>query len=196
MKKIIALVISVVMICCFSVTAFAADSPTATEKVTVTVRKAAVVDPTGKSDVEYTLDKGTTVTVKADEATYGTFKNWSVYKVTASVEGVSAPVNSGVITLSAVKNLAATTKTEAAVAGTDYEIVKGSLNAKEMTVKLNTTVIICGNYGDVVTDPNALSNADGSPSAPATNDMTAVYAMLVALAVVAFGFGVKKVYSK
>ena len=39
MKKLIALVLSVVMICCFSVTAFAADSPSATEKVTVTVRR-------------------------------------------------------------------------------------------------------------------------------------------------------------
>lgn len=196
MKKIIALILSVVMICCFSVTAFAADSPTATEKVTVTVRKAEVVDPTGKVDVEYTLDKGTLVTVKADETTYGTFKNWSIYTVSASVEGVSAPVNSGVITLSAVKNLAATTKTATAVAGTDYEIVSGSLTAKEMTVKVNATVIICGNYGDVVTDPLSASNADGSASAPATSDMTAVYAVIVMLAVAAFGFGVKKVYSK
>lgn len=196
MKKIIALVLSVVMLCCFSVTAFAADSPTATEKVVITIRKADVTNPTGKEDVEYTFDKGTTITVKADEEAYGTFKNWSVYKVTASVEGVSAPVNSGVITLSAVKNLAATKKAEAAVAGTDYEIVSGSLTAKEMTVKANTTLIICGNYGNVVTDPLSASNADDSASAPATNDITAVYAVIVMLAVVAFGFGVKKVYSK
>ena len=195
MKKIIALVLSVVMICCFSVTAFAADSPTATEKVTVTVRKAEVVDPTGKVDTEYTLDKGATLTVKADSK-YGTFNSWSVYKVEASVEGVSAPVGSGVVTLSAVKNLAATTKTVDAVVGTDYEIVKGSLTSNEMTIKLNTSVIVCGNYDNVKTDPDASSNADDSASAPATSDMTAVYAVLVALAVVAFGFGVKKVYSK
>lgn len=195
MKKIIALVLSVVMICCFSVTAFAAESPTATEKVTVTIRKADVVDPTGKVDTEYTLDKGTTLTVKADSK-YGTFNSWSVYKVEASVEGVSAPVNSGIVTLSAVKNLAATTKTVDAVVGTDYEIVKGSLTSSEMTIKLNTSVIVCGNYDNVKTDPNVASGADDSDSAPQTSDMTAVYAMLVALAVVAFGFGVKKVYSK
>lgn len=195
MKKLIALVLSVVMICCFSVTAFAADSPTATEKVTVTVRKADVVDPTGKVDTEYTFDKGTTITVKADSK-YGTFNSWSIYKVEASVEGVSAPVASGIITLSAVKNLAATTKTVDAVAGTDYEIVKGSLTSTEMTVKLNTSVIVCGNYDNVKTDPNVASGADNSDSAPETSDMTVVYAMLVALAVVAFGFGVKKVYSK
>ena len=196
MKKIIALVLSIVMLCCFSVTAFAADSPTATEKITITVRKSEVVDPAGKVDTAYTLDKGDTITVKADEAKYGTFKNWSVYKVTATVEGVSAPVNSGVVTLSAVKNLATTTKTEAAVAGTDYEIVKGGLNEKEMTIKVNTTVIVCGNYGDTVTDPNAASNADGSDSAPQTSDMTVVYATVVMLGIAAFGFGAKKVYSK
>lgn len=196
MKKIIALVVSIVMICCLSVTAFAAESPTATEKVTLTVRKAEVVDPAGKVDVEYTFDKGTTLTVKADEAKYGTFKDWSVYKVVAAVEGVSAPVSNGVVTLSAVKNLAATTKTEKAVEGTDYEIVKGSLTSKEMTIKLNTAVIVCGNYGDKVTDPNASSNADGSASAPQTGDMTVVYAVIVMLGVVAFGFGAKKAYSK
>lgn len=195
MKKIIALVLSIVMICCFSVTAFAADSPTATEKVTVTVRKADVVDPDGNVDTAYTLDKGATLTVKADSK-YGTFNSWSVYKVEATVEGVSAPVNSGIITLSAVKNLAATTKTVDAVTGTDYEIVKGSLTSTEMTIKLNTSVIVCGNYDNVKTDPNVASGADGSDSAPQTGDMTVAYAVIVMLAVAAFGFGVKKVYSK
>lgn len=195
MKKIIALILSVVMICCFSVTTFAAESPSATEKVTVTVRKADVIDPAGKVDTEYTLDKGTTITVKANSK-YGTFNSWSVYKVEASVEGVSAPVNTGVMTLSAVKNLATTTKTVDAVAGTDYEIVKGSLTTAEMTIKLNTAVIVCGNYNNVKTDPNVVSGADDSDSAPQTGDMTAVYAVVVMLAVVAFGFGVKKVYSK
>lgn len=195
MKKIIALVLSIVMVCCFSVTAFAAESPSATEKLTVTVRKADAVDSAVKVDTEYTLDKGTTLTVKANSK-YGTFNSWSVYKVEASVEGVSAPVNTGVMTLSAVKNLATTTKTVEAVAGTDYEIVKGSLTTTEMTIKLNTSVIVCGNYNNVKTDPNVASGADDSDSAPQTGDMTAVYAVVVMLAVVAFGFGVKKVYSK
>lgn len=195
MKKIIALILSIVMICCFSVTAFAADSPTATEKVTVTVRKADVIDPAGKVDTEYTLDAGSTITVKAN-AKYGTFNSWSVYKVESAVEGVSAPVSSGVITLSAVKNLAATTKTVDAVVGTDYEIVKGSLTTTEMTIKLNTTVIVCGNYDNVKTDPNVASGADDSDSAPQTGDMTALYAVVVMLGVAAFAFGVKKVYSK
>lgn len=194
MKKIIALVLSIVLICCFSVTAFAAESPEATEKVTVTVRKADVTD--GDVDVKYTFDKGAIVTVKANSK-YGEFNSWSIYKVEASVEGTaSAGVNSGIVTLSAVKNLVAKTETVAAVEGIDYEIVKGSLTATELTVKANSAIIICGNYDDVVTDPLKSSTVDDSDSAPETGDMTVVYIAVVMLAVVAFGFGVKKVYSK
>lgn len=196
MKKIIALILSVVMICCFSVTAFAADSPVATEKVTVTVRKADVTDPTGKEDVEYTLDHGDTITVKASD-TYGTFNDWTIYKVEATVEGtVSSVNNSGIVTLSAVKTLAATTKTSVAVEGTDYEIVKGSLTSEELTIKAKTSVIICGNYDNVKTDPLKASSTDDSDSAPKTGDVMMVYAVVVMLGIAAFGFGVKKVYSK
>ena len=194
MKKIVALVLSLIMICCLSVTAFAADSPTATEKVTVTVRKAMFVDPTGKEDGEYTLSAGTTLTVKADSK-YGKFNSWSVYKAEATVEGVSAPVSSGIITLSAVKNLATATKFVEATAGTDYEIVKGSLTSSEMTIKLNTSVVVCANYDNVKTDPTAMSNADGSANAPQTSDMTVVYAVIAILGLAGFTFIIKKVYS-
>ena len=187
MKKLIALVLSIVMVCCFSVTAFAADSPSATEKVTFTVRKADVVDPAGKVDTEYTLDAGTTITVKANSK-YGEFKNWSIYK-----EAAVTPAT-GVVTLNATKAVSA--KYVEAVAGTDYEIVKGSLTTSELTIKLNAEVIVCGNYGNVVTNPGSASNADDSADAPATSDMTVAYAMDVMLAVAVFGFGVKKVYSK
>ena len=194
MKKIIALVLSIAMICCFSVTAFAADSPIAGEKATITVRKADVVEPAGQVvDTEYTVEAGTVITVKANSK-YGTFKDWSIYKETTAT-GVSAPVNNGVMTLSAVKTLAAT-KFVDAVAGTDYEIVKGSLTTNELTIKVNSSVVICANYDNVKTDPALPSSGDSSSDSPATGDMTAVYVMVVMLAVVAFGFGVKKVYSK
>ncbi len=169
MKKLIALILSMVMICCFSVTAFAADSPTATEKVTVTIRKA---DSTVKVDVEHTIGKGNEITVKADEDEYGTFKNWSIYKLTAD------------------------SKTVEAVKGVDYEIVTGSITAKELSIKLITSVIVCANYGDVITDPLSNSNVDGSDSAPQTGDIAVAYIAVVMLAVAAFGLGVKKVYSK
>ena len=167
MKKIIALVLTLVMICCFSVTAFAADSPTATEKVTVTVRKADFVEGDSKVDVEYTVDSGSTITLKANEK-YGKFDNWVIY------------VDAG----------------KALAAGTDYEIIKGSLTSSEVTIKLNKAVIICANYDNVKTDPTAVSNADGSASAPQTSDMTVIYAVIAMFSLVAFGFGVKKVYSK
>ncbi len=169
MKKIIALVLSIVMICCFSVTAFAADSPTAVEKITVTIRKG---DSSVKVDVEHTIDAGGTITVKADEYKYGTFKTWSVYKLVDD------------------------SKTVEAVKGVDYEIVVGSADSKELTIKPITSVIVCANYGDVMTDPLKESNADDSDSAPQTGDMAVVYAMVVMLAMAAFAFGVKKVYSK
>jgi hypothetical protein len=65
-----------------------------------------------------------------------------------------------------------------------------------MTIKLNTAVIVCGNYDNVKTDPSVVSGGDASDSAPQTGDMTALYAIVVMLGLVAFGFGVKKVYSK
>ncbi len=195
MKKIVALIMAIILVCCCSVTAFAAESPVATEKVTVTLRKASSVAPTEKYDVEYTVDNGAVITVKANEA-YGTFNSWSIYKVDATVEGTSSNTSdSGIVTLS-VLNLATTTKTSDAVAGTDYEIVSGSLTSKEMIVKVKTSVIICGNYNNVKTDPLSNSNADDSDSAPQTNDLTVVYAAVIMLASMAFAFGVKKVYSK
>ncbi len=193
MKKIIALVLSIVLVCCFSVTAFAASSPVAGEKYSVMIRKAVGNDPISKPDIEYTVEKDTLITVKADEAKYGKFDSWSIYKDTAA-EGTAAPAKSGIMTLS-VLNLATATA-PAAVEGTDYEIVSGSLTAKELTVKVNNDVIICGNYGGKITDPAVNSNSDNSANAPQTGDMTAVYMAVIVLAVVAFGFGVKKVYSK
>lgn len=169
MKKIIALVLSVIMICCFSVTVFAEESPVATEKVTITVKKADTVGTDNKVDVEYTVDNGSTVTVKANSKYGKEFDGWTVYIAGTTTE---------------------------AVVGTDYEIVKGDINSDEITLKLKTNVVVCANYDNVKTDPDVSSGADGSASAPATGDMTVAYAVLVALAVAAFGFGVKKVYSK
>ena len=172
MKKLIALILSIIMVCSLCVTAFAAESPTASEKIAVTVVKGEILKPDGKPDVKYTIDKGETVIVKQNEK-YGDFDNWIVYKV---------PTDGA--------------KPEVAVAGVDYEIIKGSLNESELTIKAKTTLIICGNYGGVVTDPLSNSNADNSANAPQTGDMTAVYAIVVMLAVAMLGFSVKKVYSK
>ncbi len=196
MKKIVALILSIALVCCCGLTVFAADSPVAEEKFSVTIRKAVGAAPVEKSDIEYTVGKDVILTLKADEATYGKFNSWSVYKVTESVDGVSAPVKSGIITLSAALNLTATTKTSAAVEGTDYTIISGSLTSKEITVKINNDVIVCANYDGKITDPLVKSNADNSANAPQTADVTVLYMAVIMLAAVAFGFGVKKVYSK
>lgn len=196
MKKIIALVLSVVMICCFSVTAFAAESPTATEKITVTVRKADITNPVGDVDVKYTHDKGATITVKADSK-YGEFNSWSIYKVEASVEGTAvAGGEAGLITLSAVKNLATTSKVVKAVEGTDYDVVKGSLTSSELVIEAHTSLIICGNYDNKITDPNDTSIIDDSDDSDPTGDTAVYYIAIVILAAAAFAFGVKKIYSK
>ncbi len=172
MKKLIAFVLCILLICISTVTAFAA-SPTASTKVSVTLRKADGSSNVEKVDVAYTLDGGATVSVEANEADYGTFNSWSIYKV-----------------------VSADAKPVPAVAGVDYKIIKGSLNDAEMSIEVYTDIIICGNYGGVVTDPLELSTpSDKSDTSPETGDITVVYAALV-LAAAAVIFGAKKQYSK
>ena len=65
MKKLIALILSVILICCFSVTAFAAESPTANEKVTVQVIKGTANNSIEKEGVPYTFEKGIVTTFKS-----------------------------------------------------------------------------------------------------------------------------------
>lgn len=168
MKKLIALLLSVLMICCLSVTAFAAESPSASDKVTVTVVKGTADNAIEKEGVGYTFEKGIVTAFKSDEKN-GVFNSWSVYKVESG-------------------------KTVPAVEGVDYEIVTGGLTTSEMSIKINAAVVVCGNYNNVTTNPLDYISVDGS--SPQTGDVTAVYAMIVMFAVVAFGFGVKKVYSK
>lgn len=168
MKKIIALVLSLILVCCCSVTAFAAESPVADEKVTVVVRKADYVDFDGKSDVKYTVEKDKLITVQ-DDSEYGKFNSWTVYKADGSAE---------------------------AVEGVDFEVVSGSFTEQKMTVKAKASIIVCANYNGVKTNPVVESNADNSASAPQTGDMATAYIAVIMLAAVVFGFGVKKAYSK
>ncbi len=171
MKKIIALVLSVVLLCCFAVTAFAAESPVAEEKVTITIKKAETTE-TVKLDTAYSFSVGEVIILKAD-AKFGAFNSWSIYKTVDS-------------------------KQVAAVEGVDFEIVKGSLTANEITIKLkSTSVIACGNYNNTTTDPSPeVPSVDTSASAPQTGDMTIAYALVVMFAFAALVFGAKKVYSK
>lgn len=166
MKKIIALLLSVLMICCLSVTAFASESPVANEKIVVTIRKATATNPAQTVDTQYTVDKGTVITFKASTQ-YGKFDSWSIYNADATAADASA-----------------------------YEIVSGSLKTEEITLKLNATVIVCANYDGVITNPAAASVTDKSDAAPKTADVTGVYFAVIMLSVMALGFSAKKVYSK
>ena len=170
MKKLIALILSVILICCFSVTAFAAESPTAGEKITVQVIKGTANNSIEKEGVPYTFEKGIVTTFKSDEK-QGTFNSWTIYKV----EGNAAVL---------------------AVEGVDYEIIAGGLESSEITIKIKSSFIVCGNYNNVKTDPTPYISYDGSSSAPQTGDMSTVCIMVIMLAVAALGFSAKKVYSK
>lgn len=138
MKKLMAILLSIILVFAFSVSAFAAGSPVGKEKVTVVLRKGDGIKGALEADVKYTLDGGAEVSVAADEAEYGTFESWSIYKVVGE------------------------NKTELAVTPGDYEIIKGGLKLRELAILAHTDIIICANYGGVVTDPLSSSTTSGT----------------------------------
>ena len=164
MKKLIAFVLCMAVICTLSVTAFAAESPSASAKVSVTLRKADGEGTVEKSDIAYTIDNGGVVTVKSN-ADYGKFNSWSIYKGEA-----------------------------AAVEGTDYKIVSGSLNSAELKIEVFADVVICANYNGAITDPDVKS--DSSATSPETGDFAVASMAVVMLVAAAVVFGAKKQFSK
>jgi 3-polyprenyl-4-hydroxybenzoate decarboxylase len=136
---------------------------------------------------------GSTLTIKADTKTYGTFNSWSIY----TVEDATGTTASGG---ASVLNLAVTQKTAKAVAGTDYSIVSGSLKSKTAKVKIlsGKKFAICGNYGGKITDPLSASSVAGTKTdkSAKTNDLNVMYAVMVLLAAGAVVFGAKRQLSK
>lgn len=174
MKKLIAILLSLILVFAFSVSAFAASSPVAKEQVTVVLRKGDGISGALEADVKYTLDGGSEVSVVADEAEYGSFNSWSIYKVVGE------------------------NKTVAAVTPDDYEIIKGGLKLRELTFLAHTDLIICGNYGNTVTDPLSSSSTSGTQTdeSPETGDMLVLYAAIVMLISAATLAVAKKQFSK
>lgn len=174
MKKIIALLLTITLLFTLSLTAFAAKSPEAAQKVTVVLRKGDGIKGALESDVKYTLDGGAEVSVVANEKEYGKFAGWSIYKVVG--EGKTEPAN---------------------MPG-DYEIIKGGANLHELSILAHTDLIICANYGDTITDPLSQSSTSGTDTdeSPQTGDMMALYAFIAILACVAVMVGVKKQFAK
>lgn len=182
MKKIIAIVLCVVLSLSLCVSVAAKVSPSAKDKVQVIVKKGSGVIVNAdsstieqKPDISYAVEEGHSVTVTPDEATYGKFDSWSVYKV----------VNEGGVV-----------KYVAAVAGVDYRIISGSLTEKSFKFEALRDLIICANFGGTITDPALDSTQAGKkPESPQTSDV-APLVMLTLLASATAIFGFKKVFEK
>ena len=84
MKKVFALILAVVLVMSFSVTAFAAKSPEG-----VSINKVSVINGKGSETQAESVKVGESFEIKADKAK-GTFNKWIVYKADGSlaVEGV------------------------------------------------------------------------------------------------------------
>lgn len=94
MKKLIAVMISLVLVLSFSVVAFAADSPSGTVVRTVTV-----INGANAKGAPQSIPVGQSVTVTADSSK-GTFNSWKVYKAdgSAAVAGTDYTVSAGSLT--------------------------------------------------------------------------------------------------
>ena len=171
MKKIIAVIVCIAVLCTLSVAAFAA-SPSGTPMINVIIRKADGLEGVTKVDEKTALemtDNGVIVRIKTNSI-YGNFNNWRIYKPDSSAQGYSA-----------------------AVEGTDYRIIEGSLTSVALKVNVFSDVIICGNYNGTITDP---LSASSQGSAPLTADMSVVCAAIVMLAAAGMVMSAKKVFSK
>ena len=158
MKKLFAILLSIVLVFAFSVSAFAAGSPVAKDKVTVVLRIGDGIKGALEADGKYTVDGGAEISVVANEKEHGTFTSWTIYKVVGE------------------------NKTELAVENVDYEIIKGGLKLKELSFLAHADIIVCANYGDVITDPLSSSTTSGTQTdeSPETRDKAgfAIFALL------------------
>lgn len=166
MKKIIALVLCVVVLCSLSVVAFATESsPVADQTAKVIVRAADVDGHTADQTFEVKVE-GETVKVSAS-TNRGTFNGWTIYKI--------------------VNN-----KAVEATKDTDYVIVSGDLQGPKLEVKPVTDIIICANYNGQKTEPGNFDNG----GSPVTADMSVVFVAIALAAGAAFVFSAKKIASK
>lgn len=169
MKKVIAVVLCVALLFTLSVTAFAKEvSPEPEKNITIILRKGVGVEGITSADKPFSfkIDEAT-VTVKVDP-NEGKFDGWNIY------------VDEGNGKFSPAKQ------------GEDYLIVKGDLNAQELTVEALTNIVICANYNGVKTDP-AVS---GTSDSPKTADMSVAVMFVAMVAAAGFVFTSKKVFSK
>ena len=182
MKKVLAIVLCVCLALTLSVSAMAAGSP----ENNVIVRKGDASKQTGDTSASFPVDTfvevapDNTVTVVANEKTYGTFNSWSIY-VLSNVAGTSGAL-----------------KATAAKAGVDYTVVSGNLKSKTLVIKSINRLAVCGNYGGTITDPLSASTVPGTKpdKSPKHGDLNVMYIAIAMLAAGAVLFGAKRQLSK
>jgi hypothetical protein len=155
MKKVFAIILTIVLVMGLSIPAFAAKSPGGTVYHKVVVvdgndHKDAPAGSTPENITHKTVVEGDKVKVTATEGK-GTFDNWVIYKA----DGTPA------------------------VAGEDYRLLGAfALTDPEIELIPLTTIVITANYDNIKTETIIISDEDESPE---TGDNTVVVLSAVAL---------------
>ncbi len=165
MKKLLAIVMTLVLIMGLSVPVFAAKSPVADEVYTVLL----VRDADDKVGYSQTIKKGDTVKFACDPDK-GTFDGWNIYKADATPATVG--VDYEVVSTSSLK--------EKTVLGASNVLGTFALTAEVIEIKPLANLIVTANYNGILTNPII---STGEDVAPETGDSTVL--ALSALAVVA-----------
>ena len=172
MKKVLAVILCVCLAFTLTVTAFAAASPSNK----VVIRKGVGTKGDGTVvpvDTFVNIADDSSVTVVADEKTYGKFDGWSIYLV--DDDGNYTEAKEGV----------------------DYIIKEGSLSSGKIVIVPINKIAVAGNYGGKITDPSKGSGAGNtSTDSPKTGDLSIMYAVATLLAAGAIVFGAKRQLSK
>lgn len=173
MKKIVSLLVALVIVLSLSVSAFAVKSPVAPTEIVITSRQ--IITKIGEKVQagKITVEKGSQIVFKYDPSK-GKFDRIAYYVV--DEDGKAITKNGEFVE---------------AVEGVDYEVV--SENDKEFTVKVNTDLIVCGDYNGKKTNPNTGEPIDDESPETGVNDVTAeVVIAAILLAGAAFVFAAKK----
>ena len=173
MKKVLAIVLCALIALSLTFAAMAAPSP----ENKVIIRKGIATKQDGSNipvDTFVEVAEDNTVTVTANEKTYGKFNKWTIY-VVKTVEGSDE------------------VEYVEAKEGVDYVIVSGSVNDATLVIKPINQIAIAGNYAGKVTDPAKVSSVPGTtPKSVKTGDVNVMFAVIALLAAGAVVLGAKR----
>lgn len=157
MKKVLALVLTLVLVFGLAVPVFAAKSPNGQEYHKVVIIQGndhknddGSLDDKHENITHTTVVDGNKVKVKSNSA-MGKFNGWTIYKADGTL----------------------------AVEGVDYRVLGAfSLTDPEIEIVPLATIVIAANYNDVKTEPIIVNDEDESPE---TGDNTVIVLSAVAL---------------